>query len=135
MVERETFTAVCERDLESGWWIVTVPELPGVVTQGKNLVEARAMAEDAIALWQERRKGSFEVVIDVQLPAAADRPGPRRFKPGQADRAQEQAATATREAIRALIEEQGLTVRDVAQLLGTSYQRVAQLAPSRARVG
>ena len=135
MSERETFTAVCERDTESGWWVVTVAELPGVVTQGKNLVEARAMARDAIALWQERERDSFQVAIDVRLSSAADKTRIKALQAReQADRAQEDAATATREAVCQLIEDQGLTVRDVAELLGISHQRVAQLAPPRAKV-
>ena len=33
---------------EEGGYVVTVPALPGVVTQGETLDEARSMAEDAI---------------------------------------------------------------------------------------
>lgn len=36
-----------ERD-EDKSWIVTVPGLPGIVTWGKHLVEARRMAKEAI---------------------------------------------------------------------------------------
>ena len=43
-------TAVAERD-ESGTWVVTVPELPGVVTQAKRLDRVHDLAADAIALW------------------------------------------------------------------------------------
>ena len=42
-----TYTADFE-PAEEGGYVVTVPALPGVVTQGETLEEARAMAADAI---------------------------------------------------------------------------------------
>ncbi len=38
---------------ELGGYTVTVPALPGLVTEGKNLEDARAMAEDAIKCYLE----------------------------------------------------------------------------------
>ncbi len=37
--------------LSSGEYDVRVPDLPGCITYGKNLVDAIEMAEDAIAMW------------------------------------------------------------------------------------
>lgn len=36
--------------IEEGWIMATVPELPGAVTQGKIMTEARAMIKEAVAL-------------------------------------------------------------------------------------
>jgi predicted RNase H-like HicB family nuclease len=36
--------------IENGWIMATVPELPGAVTQGRNLEEARAMIKEAVEL-------------------------------------------------------------------------------------
>lgn len=41
------FTAVYER-VEGGWWMASCPEIPGAITQGKTLDEARYMLKDAI---------------------------------------------------------------------------------------
>ena len=41
------YTAVFERN-EDGGYTVVVPTLPGLVTEGRNLEDARTMAEDAI---------------------------------------------------------------------------------------
>lgn len=41
------YTAFFESN-ENGGYTVTVPALPGLVTEGKDLKHARAMAEDAI---------------------------------------------------------------------------------------
>jgi predicted RNase H-like HicB family nuclease len=36
--------------IEDGWYMAQVPEIPGAVTQGRNLDEAREMIQDAVAL-------------------------------------------------------------------------------------
>lgn len=41
------YTAIFERN-ENGGYTVIVPALPGLVTEGKNLEDARMMTEDAI---------------------------------------------------------------------------------------
>ncbi len=48
-----TYTVVFEPDLEAGGYVVTCPALPGVVTEGDTLEEARAMAADAIRAYLE----------------------------------------------------------------------------------
>ena len=42
-----SYTVIFE-PLEEGGYLVTVPALPGIVTQGDDLQDAREMAEDAI---------------------------------------------------------------------------------------
>ena len=45
-MKRFAYTVVYEKD-ENGY-VVTVPALPGIVTEGRTLEEARLMAADAI---------------------------------------------------------------------------------------
>jgi predicted RNase H-like HicB family nuclease len=45
------YTAVLTPDLEVGGYTVEVPELPGCLTEGDDLAEAKRMAKDAIELW------------------------------------------------------------------------------------
>ncbi len=47
------YTIILHPDLEEGGYTVTVPTLPGVVTQGETIEEAIAMAKDAIRLHVE----------------------------------------------------------------------------------
>lgn len=47
MVERK-YTIILEPDLQEGGYTVTVPALPGIVTQGETLEDAIAMAKEAI---------------------------------------------------------------------------------------
>ncbi|MBI4822083.1 MAG: type II toxin-antitoxin system HicB family antitoxin [Deltaproteobacteria bacterium] len=42
--------SVVYETIEDGWIMATVPELPGAVTQGRNLDEAREMIIEAVEL-------------------------------------------------------------------------------------
>jgi antitoxin HicB len=53
MPDRElTYTVIYELNERNGY-TVTVPALPGLVTEGRTLDEAKAMARDAIACYVE----------------------------------------------------------------------------------
>ncbi len=58
-VEAGPFTAVYERT-DDGWWVVTVPEIPGAVSQGRTLEEARFMIKDATRMLLEVRREDAE---------------------------------------------------------------------------
>jgi antitoxin HicB len=51
--EAYTYTVVLEPDEDAGGYTVTCPALPGLVTEGDTLEEARAMAADAIRCYLE----------------------------------------------------------------------------------
>ena len=55
------YTAIFELNENNGY-TVTVPSLPGLVTEGKNLEAARLMAEDAIRCYIEGLKKAREKV-------------------------------------------------------------------------
>ena len=42
--------SVVYQEVEDGWIMATVPELPGAVTQGRDLAEARSMIKEAVEL-------------------------------------------------------------------------------------
>lgn len=52
MSERQ-YTIILHPDEEEGGYTVTVPALPGCITQGETLEEAIMMAKDAIHLYIE----------------------------------------------------------------------------------
>ena len=52
---------------EEGGFVVTCPALPGLVTEGDTLEEARVMAEDAI-------RGYIESLRKDHLPILPDKP-------------------------------------------------------------
>jgi predicted RNase H-like HicB family nuclease/DNA-binding transcriptional MerR regulator len=46
-----SYQAVFTPDLEAGGYTVEVPELPGCITEGDDLAEAKRMTKEAIELW------------------------------------------------------------------------------------
>lgn len=125
------YTARCERD-ETGWWVVTVAKLPGVVTQARSLVHARDRTREAIALWLDVAKSAVAVELDIVGAEDARSEwadGRRDLQRGTELR--EAGSAKTRDAVRKLLA-QGLSVRDTAVVLDVSPARVQQLAASRA---
>jgi predicted RNase H-like HicB family nuclease len=77
LVKREY--AVLYLPIEDGWIMATVPDLPGAVTQGKTIDEARAMIKEAVELLLQSYRenaakdapgNSIWETISVDLPAA-----------------------------------------------------------------
>lgn len=64
-----SFTVFFEPAAEGGY-VVTCPALPGLVTEGDNLEEARTMARDAIRAYLESlRKDGEPIPMDLKLAA------------------------------------------------------------------
>ena len=58
-----TFTAIYEFT-EDGWWVVSVPEIPGAHSQGADLEEAREMIRDAVSMLLEVRREDAEKQLE-----------------------------------------------------------------------
>lgn len=116
------------------WWAVEVEDVPGAHTQGRNLKEAAEMAREAVALLLDVPEDEIAIDLNPELPpettVALQDFHTRRTNREEAEEAER---TAQEAAARALIQA-GLSVRDAGTVLGTSHQRVAQLAP-RAHLG
>jgi antitoxin HicB len=65
------YTIILHPDIEEGGYTVTVPALPGCVTQGETIEEAIAMAKDAIRLHIESLIADGEPVPEEHEPAQA----------------------------------------------------------------
>jgi predicted RNase H-like HicB family nuclease len=68
-----TFTIILDPDPEEGGYTVTVPALPGVVTQGESVEQCLERAKEAIEL-------HLEVMLDEgqAIPEEQARPGSLR---------------------------------------------------------
>jgi predicted RNase H-like HicB family nuclease len=53
-------TIVYEQDPDSDWIVVSIPEVPGVLSQGHTVAEAREMVLDALAGMLELRAADHE---------------------------------------------------------------------------
>lgn len=117
-----------------GWWAIEVPEAPGVFTQAKRLDQVAAMVQDAISLMLDLEPTEIEVTVEPALSTDVDKHvrGAKRLM-AQAHESQLEASMAARLVVRELREVEGLSVRDVAQLLELSPQRISQLTPSSSR--
>lgn len=70
MTNEYKYTIILHPELEEGGYTVTVPSLPGCVTQGETLEEAIAMAKDAIHLF-------IETLIENGEPVPEEREHPQ----------------------------------------------------------
>ncbi|ETY71380.1 transcriptional regulator [Bifidobacterium moukalabense] len=123
MREPMNVTATAERS--GGWWAVEVPEIPGLFTQARRLDQIDAMVRDAAGMLG-REVGT--VTVEPRLSEQDERMlaellDARR----QASEAQSHASSLTRATVDAL-RAQGMTVRDVADIIGVTPQRVSTIA-------
>jgi len=122
---RPKYTAVARRS--GRWWAIDVTELDGVFSQARRLDGVERMARDAIALMLEVDPASFDidVVEDLDPPTQEELEDLRAVREAAAA-LQRRANGRTREFVVDL-HRSGYPLRDIAQLVGISHQRVAQL--------
>jgi len=123
----KVYDATAERD--GKFWVIHVPEVARY-TQARNLSEVEAMTRSLISSMLDVDAGSFDVRVDVYLTDSV------RTRLDRAAHLREVAAKSNSEAAlearRAAAEmaAQGMTLRDIGQVLGVSHQRAAQLVNS-----
>lgn len=124
------YYARLELDPQSGQWMADIDGLP-VHTWGRSLARVKGYAAEALALHldvdvDEVRGSLFFLVPDLPGPIleAVKRAEDTRV---EADTTAVRAAEAKAAAARALVEEAHLSMRDAAEVLGVSHQRVQQL--------
>lgn len=117
-------TAKAERS--GSWWAVEVPEIPGLFTQARRLDLVPSMVIEAASLLDVELEPD-DVVVNPQLPEA-DTLSVSRARQASADarRVASVAYDASRDAV-ARLRGDGLSVRDVATLMGLSPQRVSAI--------
>lgn len=108
-----------------GWWAVSVDEIPGLFTQARRLDQVADMVRDAASLLGVG-VGTVEVqpVLDSDSQRMLEELEAARK---EAEEKQRISSGLTREVIRRFRDE-GLTLRDIASLVGLSQQRVAVLS-------
>jgi hypothetical protein len=100
----------------------------GLHTQARRLDQVEALVKDAASLLLDRPEGDYSVVVAPKLPSADQRKiddaKAARARLGEAEAVMAMASRAAVADLRA----QGMTVRDVAVLMGVTPSRVSQLA-------
>ena len=126
-----TYTSSAHR--EGNWWIVQNDQHPGAISQVRRLDAAAEAQREAIAFVAGVDQADVVVVIRAELaPAIA-----RSLDEATALRAEaaekDARALSLRRAIALALQDDGLTLRDIAVVLGISYQRVHQLVHDEAQ--
>ena len=108
-----------------GWWAVSVDEIPGLFTQARRLDQVADMVREAGSLLGVD-VGAVEVapILDSDSKRMLEELEAARK---EAEEKQRISSGLTREVIRRFRDE-GLTLRDIASLVGLSQQRVAVLS-------
>jgi predicted RNase H-like HicB family nuclease len=130
-----TYLVTLEQD-EAGWWVGSLPAVPGCHTQGRSVHTVLRRLHEAIAAAGE---DSGDLLIGkVHLRVAKRGELAKLCKQVQARRRRaEQAEVEYQEAQRLAASRltKTMSVRDAAALLGLSHQRVQQLARRGRRAG
>ncbi|TDD09296.1 hypothetical protein E1181_04805 [Saccharopolyspora terrae] len=114
------------------FWLIHVPAVERW-TQARKLGEIHEMAQDLIEIMTGDPGESIELDITISLPEEVqerlDRAAELR---SQASRAQGQAAEEFSSAARTL-HDQGMSMREIGEVLGISYQRAHQLVSQNSK--
>lgn len=120
-----TYTAVYERDANSVW-LVELEEVPQVHTYGRTLAKAREHLLDAARLWFDDGR-TIDLLEKHRLSPGANQSVKRAMTVRRkAEETSAAASAATWKAAHRLAQD-GIGVRDSADLLGLSPQRISQL--------
>lgn len=116
---------------DDDWWIAEF-NLDGheYGTQAKRLDLLEGMVKDAAALMSGQPEDSFSVSFVIDMPQYLESVNAYKSAAQRAREADDVAARASRDAVRAL-REANLSMRDIGTLMGISVQRVSQLAKAQ----
>ena len=118
--------ALCER--QNDGWLVAVPELDNFRMTSKRLDKATEQIKLLAARLTGTEKCKIVVKVEAVMPGIICDIEAAQQKMTLASRLQEEASAEIRNVVGRMRDE-GLTMRDIAVLLGVTPQRVAQLAP------
>ncbi len=130
------YEVVTKRD--GAWWAIEVvhglPKDRVVHTQARRLNDVETMARDAIGLLLDVPVDSFEVAITYVLPQSMQDQVNLFARAEALDIAARAESGAARSRAAAGLVADGLTLREAADILGVSFQRVKQLVDRVDRV-
>jgi predicted RNase H-like HicB family nuclease len=127
LAQMKKATAIYERD-ETGTWVVTVPEYPGCITQGRSIHEARLHVREALeALIGVRSAKAVEWVDNIQLPNEVLRLVRENKRARAKARQAEAIVSESTRKVTSKLKKLGLSVRDSGALLDLSHNAVQKI--------
>lgn len=122
----EMMTYAVTAQLSGRYWHLEVEGLPQS-TQARTLTEAEVMVKELISILTGQDLDQVRAEITVQVPEQIREAQEEASKyRADAEHASTLAAAKSREAAR-LMREQGMTLKDIGQVLHVSHQRAGQL--------
>jgi hypothetical protein len=109
-------------------WRVEVPSLNNFVSTAKRLDKATEQIKDLAQSLTGEDRCNIIIKVEAIMPGIICDLEAAQEKSREATRLQEEASGEIRDVVSRMRDE-GLTMRDIAVLLGVTPQRVAQLAP------
>lgn len=112
---------------DTGWWVVTVPEVPGAITQVRRLDQVAEEAAEVIEIQTGQSVDPAGVVVVPRMDDEAGRAASDALALRQeATALSRHAGESTRRAVR-LLSRRGFTVRDIGTMTGIAHQRAHQI--------
>jgi predicted RNase H-like HicB family nuclease len=130
--KRTTYRVNVTRERDA--WLADVPDVPGAHTFARSLSALQRSVREVIVLMTDRpgeALDDFDLDFRYEIGDSSTAVGTAREARAAAERAERESAAAIRRAVARL--PASLSVRDVAELLGISHQRVAQVRAELAR--
>ncbi|MCA1833086.1 MAG: type II toxin-antitoxin system HicB family antitoxin [Actinomycetota bacterium] len=121
----QSLSYVVELSWEEDAWIACAPSVPGCHSYGRTLAQARERIRDALSLWVDK---AADAVLDFRicLPDHVDEEIDRlRSLLAEVERS-EQLAHEGLQMATASLQIAGISLRDSAQILGYSHQRLSE---------
>ena len=115
-------------------WRVEVPQLGNLVTTAKRLDKATEQIRELAEAATGESRCDIVIKVEAIMPGIICDLEAAQQKSREAARLQDEASNEIRDVVSRMRDE-GLTMRDIAVLLGVSPQRVAQLAPCTTEMG
>lgn len=112
---------------QSGWWVITVPEVRGAISQARRLDQVAENVHEVLELMTGEKPDQYEIDLRWSVPgeAGATAEQARRIRE-EVDALTENLEAVSVEAVRRLRMD-GFSYRDIGMMLGISHQRAHQL--------